>query len=79
MDVCYSSLDCESHTQKSNPTKLFQALEPEEHGIEILYAKNMIDEHEEYSFIQKELNPQISPSLLICTQVYQRIEFLQNV
>lgn len=54
-------------------------MEPEEHGIEILYAKNMIDEHEEYSFIQKELNPQISPSLLICTQVYQRIEFLQNV
>lgn len=61
MDVCYSSLDCESHTQKSNPTKLFQAVEPDEQGIEILYAKNMIDEHEEYSFIHKELNPPNQP------------------
>lgn len=75
MNVCYSSFDRESYAKKPDPTKLFRVTEPEEQGIEILYAKKMEDEHEEYQFIQKEFEP---PNQ-ICTQVYQRIEFLQNV
>lgn len=45
------------NAKKPDPAKLFRAPEPEEQGIETLYAKKMEDEHEEYQFIQKEFEP----------------------